>query len=92
MRQLSKIHHSRKQWKAKAKPRSDHHRSLRKQLARVTAERDQAKQDRKATQSRLRQFESQTQAVAVRPQVDVVWLCLQLFLGDFSKRTSLIKL
>jgi len=80
MSQLSKITHSRNQWKAKAKQRSDHHRYLRKQLARVKAERDQAKQDLKATHSRLRQLESQTQAVAVRPKVDVVWLCLQLFL------------
>jgi hypothetical protein len=81
MSQLSKIKHSRNQWKAKAKQRSDHHRYLRKQLARVKAERDQAKQELKATHSRLRQFESQTQAVAVRPKVDVVWLCLQLFLA-----------
>ena len=79
MRQLAKITHSRNQWKAKAKQRSEHHRDLRTQLARVKAERDQAKQDLKATQSRLRQLESQTQAVAVRPQVDVVWLSLSLF-------------
>src|SRR5712691_967439 len=81
MSQLSKITHSRNQWQAKAKQRSDHHRDLRKQLARVKAERDQAKQDLKATHSRLRQLASQPQAVAVRPQVDVVWLCLQLFLA-----------
>jgi len=81
MSQLSKIKHSRNQWKAKAKQRSDHHRYLRKQLARVKAERDHAKQDLKATQSRLRQLASQPQAVAVRPKVDVVWLCLQLFLA-----------
>jgi hypothetical protein len=81
MSPLAKIKHSRNQWKAKAKQRSDHHRYLRKQLARVKAERDQATQDLKATQSRLRQLESQTQAVAVRPQVHVVWLCLQLFLA-----------
>ena len=81
MSQLAKIKHSRNQWKAKAKQRSDRHRYLRKQFARIKAERDQAKQDLKATQSRLRQLESQTQAVAVRPKVNVVWLCLQLFLG-----------
>jgi hypothetical protein len=80
MSQLSKMKHSRNQWKAKAKQRSDHHGYLRKQLARVKAERDQAKQALKATQSRLRQLESHTQAMAVRPKVDVVWLCLQLFL------------
>jgi hypothetical protein len=80
MSQLAKVKHSRNQWKAKAKQRSDHNRYLRKQLTRVKAERDQAKQDLKETQTRLRQRESQAQAVAVRPQVDVVWLALQLFL------------
>ncbi len=79
MRQLCKITHRRHQWKAKAKQRSDHNRSLRQQLARVKAERAQATQDLQATQSRLRQLESHAQAVAARPQVDVVWLCLQLF-------------
>ena len=80
MSQLSKVKHSRNQWQAKAKQRSDHNRYLRKQLARVKAERDQAKQDLKETQTRLRQLESQAQAVAVRPKVDVVWLSLHLFL------------
>ncbi len=80
MSQLYKVTHSRNQWKAKAQQRSDHNRYLRKQLARVKAERDQAKQDLKETQTRLRQLESQAQAVAMRPQVDVVWLSLQLFL------------
>ncbi len=80
MSQLSKVTHSRNQWKAKAQQRSDHIRYLRKQLARVKVERDQAKQNLKATHTRLRQLESQAQAVAVRPQVDVVWLSLQLFL------------
>jgi hypothetical protein len=80
MSQLCKVKHSRNQWKAKAKQRSDHNRYLRKQLARVKAERDQAKQDLKATQSRLRQLENHAQAVAARPKVDVIWLCLQLFL------------
>jgi hypothetical protein len=79
MRQLCTVKHSRNQWQAKARQRSDHNRSLRKQLARVKAERDQAKQGLKATQSRLRQLASHAQAVATRPQVDVVWLCLQLF-------------
>jgi hypothetical protein len=80
MSQLSKVKHSRNQWQAKAKQRSDHNRYLRKQLARVKAERDQAKQDLKETQTRLRQLERQAQAVAVRPKVDVVWLSLHLFL------------
>ena len=80
MSQLSKVTHSRNQWKAKAKQRSDHHRYLRKQLARLKAERAQARQEFKETQTRLRQLESQVQAVAVRPKVDVVGLALNLFL------------
>jgi hypothetical protein len=80
MSQLSKVKHSRHQWKAKAKQRSDHHRYLRKQFARLKAERDQAKQELKETQTRLRQLESQVPAVAVRPKVDVVGLALNLFL------------
>jgi len=80
MSQLSKVKHSRNQWKAKAKQRSDHHRFLRKQLARLKAERAQAKQALKASQIRLRQLESQVPAVAVRPKVDVVGLALNLFL------------
>ena len=79
MSQLSKVNHSRNQWQAKATQRSDHNRSLRKQLARVKAERDQATQDLKETPTRLRQLASQAQAVAVRPQVEVVWLSLHLF-------------
>jgi len=78
--QLSKVKHRRNQWQAKAKQRSDHHRSLRQQLARVKAERDQATQDLKETPTRLRQLESQAQAVAMRPKVDVVWLSLHLLL------------
>jgi hypothetical protein len=80
MSQLSKVKHSRNQWKAKAKQRSDHNRYLRQQLARLKAERAQAKQALKETQARLRQLENQVQAVAVRPKVDVVGLALNLFL------------
>jgi len=80
MSQLAKVKHSRNQWQAKAKQRSDHTRYLRQQLVRVKAERDQAKQDLKETHTRLRQLESQAQAVAVRPQVAVGWLSLHLFL------------
>jgi hypothetical protein len=80
MSQLSKVTHSRNQWKAKATQRSDHNRYLRKQLARVKAERAQAKQELKATQTRLRQVEAQLCALAPQPKVDVVHLALQLFL------------
>src|SRR5262249_36341009 len=59
--------------------------SLRTQLARVKAEREQATQDLQATHTRLRQLESQAQAMAVQPQIDVVWLSLPLF---FAARLS----
>jgi hypothetical protein len=80
MSQFSKVNHSRNQWKGKAKQRGDANRYLRKQLARVTAERDEAKRALKEHHVRLRQLESQVQVVAVRPKVDGVWLALQLFL------------
>ncbi len=80
MSQFSKVNHSRKQWKGKAKLRGDDNRSLRKQNARIKAQRDQARQELKDTQARLRQLESQVQTLAVRPKVDVVWLSLRLFL------------
>jgi hypothetical protein len=80
MSQLCKVKHSRHQWQAKAKERSDHNRYLRKQLARLKAERDRAQQSLKETQLRLHQLESQAQRVGLRPKVDVVWLSLQLFL------------
>ncbi|MGC1951598.1 MAG: hypothetical protein WA970_03245, partial [Gammaproteobacteria bacterium] len=66
--------------KDKARQRGDQNRYWRKELARVKAERDQAKQRLKENQARLRQLESQVQSVAVRSKVDVVWLSLRLFL------------
>ena len=80
MSQFSKVNHSRHQWKGKAKQRGDANRYLRKQIARIKAERDLAKQALQDTQARLRQMESQGQTMAVRPKVDVVWLALRLFL------------
>jgi hypothetical protein len=80
MSQLAKVKHSRNQWKAKATQRSEHNRYLRKQRARLKAERAQAQQEIKETHTRLRQLESQVQAVAVRSKVDVVRLALNLFL------------
>jgi hypothetical protein len=80
MSQFSKVNHSRHQWKGKAKQRGDDNRYLRKQLARVKAERDEAKRALKEAQERLRQLESQVQTVAVRPKVDTVWIALRLFL------------
>jgi hypothetical protein len=80
MSQFSKVNHSRHQWKGKAMQRGDVNRYLRKELARVKTERDQAKRDLKETRDRLRQLESQIEAVTVRPKVDLVWLALRLFL------------
>ena len=80
MSQLCKVKHGRQQWKDKARQRGDQNRYLRKELTRVKAERDRAKQRLQENQARLRQLESQVRSVAVRSKVDVVWLSLRLFL------------
>ena len=80
MSQLSKVKHSRDQWKHKAKQRGERERYQRKQTARISAERERATQALKATQARLRQLEAQLHGLAPRPKVDVVYLALQLFL------------
>jgi len=87
MSQLSKVKHSRQQWKHKAKQRGDRARDQRKQNARITAERDRVTQALKAAQARLqqleaqlRQLEAQLQKPVVQPKVDLVLLALQLFL------------
>ena len=80
MSQLSKVKHSRNQWKHKAKQRGDRDRDQRKQLARIRAERDRATKALKAALTRLRQLEAQMQRLVTLPKVDVVWLALQLFL------------
>jgi hypothetical protein len=80
MSQLSKVQHSRHQWKHKAKQRGDHNRYQRKQIARLTAERNHATTALKAAQARLRQLESPPQGRVAQPKVDVVLLALQLFL------------
>src|SRR2546430_2942228 len=77
---LSKVKHSRNQWKHKAKQRGDRDRSQRKQLARITAERDRATAALKEAQAHLRQCEHHTQALVARPQVALVLLALPLFL------------
>ena len=80
MSQLSKVRHSRTQWKHKATQRADQNRYQRKQLARVKRERDRTTTALKEAQARLRQLESQSQGLVARPKVDVVFLALQLFL------------
>src|SRR5437870_2802936 len=80
MSQLSKVTYSRHQWKDKAKQRGDRDRYQRKQLARISAERDRATKALKAALTRLRQLEAHMQRLVTLPKVDVVWLALQLFL------------
>ena len=65
MSHLSKLKHSRDQWKHKAKQRG---------------ERERATQALKETQARLRQLEARQHGLAIRPKVDVVSLALHLFL------------
>lgn len=79
MSQLSKIRHSRTQWKHKATQRAHQNRYQRKQLARVTHERDRTATALKEVQARLRQLERQRHGLIIRPTEDVVLLALQLF-------------
>jgi hypothetical protein len=79
MSQFSKMHHSRDQWKHKAKQRGERERYQRQQNARLRAERDQATKALKETQVRLRQLEAQRHGLATVPKVDVVYVALQLF-------------
>jgi hypothetical protein len=79
MSQLSKVQHSRTQWKHKATQRAEQNRYQRKQLARVTHERDRTTTALKEAQARLRQLEAQSQARAVHHKADLVFLALQLF-------------
>jgi hypothetical protein len=80
MSQLSKVTYSRHQWKDKAKQRGDRERYQRKQLARISAERDRVTTALKEAQVRLRQLEAHLQGLVALPKVDVVWMALQLFL------------
>jgi hypothetical protein len=78
MSQLSKVRHSRAQWKHKATQRAEQDRYRRKQLARVKTERDHAIQAHKEAQARLRHLEAQSQGLALHHKVDLVFLALQL--------------
>src|SRR6516164_5795692 len=68
MSPLSKMQHSRDQWKDKAKQRGARERYQRKQNARLKAERDQATKALKATQARLRQLEAHQPGPPPPPQ------------------------
>jgi hypothetical protein len=70
---LSKVRHSRNQWKHKARQRANHDRYRRKQLARVTPERDRATHALHEAQARLRQIEAQSHGLAVHNKADLVF-------------------
>ena len=87
MSQLSKVKHSRQQWKHKATQRGERERYQRKQTARISAERDHTTTALKAAQARLHQLEAQLRQLEAqlhrqvsRPKVEVVLVSLQLFL------------
>lgn len=80
MSQLSKMHHSRDQWKHKAKQRGQGERYERREKARIKAERDQTIQALRASEARVRELEARLNGLATRPKVDVVHVALQLFL------------
>ena len=67
MSQFSKMKHSRDQWKHKAKQRGDRERYQRKQLARISAERDRVTKALKEAQERLRQLEASPWISDVQP-------------------------
>ena len=79
MRQFSKMKHRRNQWKHKAKQRGDRDRYQRKQLARISAERDRVTKTLTETWACVQKLEAQLHGRATRPKVDVVSLALQLF-------------
>src|SRR6266487_4989146 len=79
MSQLSKMKHSREQWKHKAKRRGERERYQRKQYTRLEAQYHQTANALKATQAQLRQREAQLHGLLSVPKVEVVHLALQLF-------------
>ena len=81
MSQLSKVKHSRNQWKHKAKQRGDRDRYQRKQIARITAERIRAIAALKEAQVHLTPVrEPPTRLWVAWLKGELVFLALQLFL------------
>lgn len=80
MSQLSKMRHSRDQWKDKAKQRGQGERYERREKARIKAQRDQLTQALKTSEARVRELEARLAGLVTRPKVDVVHIALQLFL------------
>jgi hypothetical protein len=60
--------------------RGDHTRYQRKQIARLRAERNQARRALHATRAQLQQLQKQSRQLVVRSKVDLVHVALQLFL------------
>src|ERR1700704_6342686 len=79
MSQLSKLTHSRNQWKYKAKLRGEGEPYQPKKTARLRAQYNRTRHALTETQARLRQLEAQLHGLATVPKVDVVYLALQLF-------------
>src|SRR5437870_218668 len=79
MSQLSKMRHSREQWKHKAKRRGERERYQRKQYTRLETQYHQTANALKATQAQLCQLEAQLHGLLSVPKVEVVHLALQLF-------------
>jgi hypothetical protein len=80
MSQLSQVKHRRQQGKHTATQRGDHNRYQRKQLARLTAERNRLNNTLKETRACRQKLEAERHEHATRSKVDVVSLALQLFL------------
>src|SRR5688500_5607330 len=80
MSQVSKMKHSRDQWKAKAKQRGRAERYERREKMRIKTERDQLTQALKTSEARIRELEAWLGGLVTRPKVDVVHIALQLFL------------
>lgn len=78
MSPFSTMHHSREQWKDKAKQRGKAEHDERREQARIQTERDQLTQALKASEARVRELEAQLGGLAARPKVDVVHIALQL--------------
>jgi len=60
--------------------RGERERYHRKQIARITAERNRATKALKETRARLQKIEAELHGLVTRPKVDAVYLALQLFL------------
>jgi hypothetical protein len=82
MSQLSKMRHSRNQWKHKAKLRGERERNQRRQSARLEAKYNQTVATLKATQAERDHLQAQLHGLVTRPKVEVIHLALQLFLDS----------